>query len=258
MSGDLLRLQVQLSGECCKRMTRFDRLRAWCDDVLGATFTRIDLCVDDLEGRYPVELVREAYRSGEFATGGNYPGMDQKGDWDVPGSPKGRTYYVGSRANGKLYRGYEKGKEQGDPRSAWMRHEVEFRNEKRVLPSDMLLRCEEYFAGAYGFCSKLVAAAAERVRCKIKEARVRVDALVECAKTAYGRLIDVLLEHFEGDYASVVNVLRVRGTPKRLQGIRKIVVEQAAFGYSRIAAELSGLGHFGPAPLRVGGCHAPA
>ena len=45
------------------------------------------------------------------------------GDWW--GGNKGRTVYIGARENGELARIYEKGKQQGDPASAWTRIELE-------------------------------------------------------------------------------------------------------------------------------------
>lgn len=54
--------------------------------------------------------------------------QDQQGDWDKPGSPSGRTYYLGSKKAGSqaLTRTYEKGK-QLNANPDWVRFEVEVR-----------------------------------------------------------------------------------------------------------------------------------
>jgi hypothetical protein len=55
----------------------------------------------------------------------------QLGDWDVEGSPSGRTYYVGSKSSVVQVRLYEKGKESGGDKN-WVRLEIQVRPAKRI------------------------------------------------------------------------------------------------------------------------------
>ncbi|MDP1340470.1 replication initiation factor domain-containing protein, partial [Klebsiella variicola] len=67
----------------------------------------------------------------------------------------GQTGYVGSRASGKFYRGYEKGKQQGDSASLWFRHEVELRSVNREIPLHVLTDPDRYFCGFYPYLAEV-------------------------------------------------------------------------------------------------------
>src|SRR5438309_783047 len=67
---------------------------------------------------------------------------------DDLGSGDGCTFYVGARANGKMFRGYEKGRQLGDAQSNWFRVEVEFRAKDRLIPLDVLTDPTPYLAGS--------------------------------------------------------------------------------------------------------------
>lgn len=56
---------------------------------------------------------------------------EMQGDWDVEGSPSGRTYYVGGKTSSVQLRLYEKGKkERGDKN--WVRLELQVRPSKKA------------------------------------------------------------------------------------------------------------------------------
>ena len=101
------------------------------------------------------EIADEADSQGMFALTNRMPTVQHLGDWKRP-TGSGRTLQVGKRENGKLYRGYEKGKKFGDVDSLWFRSEVEFGTAGRHLPFEMLISPTQYFAGAYPFCLELV------------------------------------------------------------------------------------------------------
>nr|WP_316639193.1 replication initiation factor domain-containing protein [uncultured Roseateles sp.] len=116
--------------------------------------TRIDLALDVWTG-HQIEAVQSAYKAGQFDVRGKRPGQQEAGSWTAGHS---RTFYVGSRATGKLFRAYEKGHqlfgpESGDP---WIRYEVEFRSNHRIIDLSVLKRPGDVFAGAYGFCADLL------------------------------------------------------------------------------------------------------
>lgn len=116
--------------------------------AVSAKITRIDLAYDDFDGLHTVDQMRDWYMDGAFDSRGPSPDSHKGGNWDKPNG-KGRTFYVGNRDSGKLFRGYEKGKQLGDKDSNWFRFEGELRAKHRELPFDMLLNAGAYLAGMY-------------------------------------------------------------------------------------------------------------
>lgn len=120
------------------------------------TITRIDAAKDFFEGEATIEDVVHLYKHGEFSYRNRRPKWTTHGCWslglDADGMPMhghSRTFQVGKRDSGKLFRGYEKGHQFSMMESKWFRAEVELRNVNRVIPWDALLHTAEYFAGAY-------------------------------------------------------------------------------------------------------------
>jgi phage replication initiation protein len=127
---------------------------------------------------------------------------------------RGRTFYVGARENGKLFRAYEKGKQLGNPDSPWVRHEVELHNVDRVIPWDVLWEPGRYVAGAYPYLA-WVSGEASRIRTIRETATVSLDFLKGHCQRTYGRLIGTLRRHGASD-SEIVNTLRRDGVPARL------------------------------------------
>lgn len=108
-------VHVELNSQGCSLVQDWVAVKAW-GERFGATMTRVDLAHDDFLGRQiNIDQARAWYETGEFSTNGRPPAHNIKGDWFTPGSPKGRTFYVGSREAGKYTRIYKKGKQLGDP-----------------------------------------------------------------------------------------------------------------------------------------------
>ncbi len=142
---------VMLTGEGCAaaRHGWERRLYDFLNFAQNSKITRVDLAHDDYTGdTFTVDKVEAAYDNGLFNTGGRHPDCEMRGNWKNPNG-KGRTFTVGSRTNGKFFRGYEKGKQLGDEHSAWFRAEVEFKSVDRIIPFDCLLYPHEYLAAAY-------------------------------------------------------------------------------------------------------------
>lgn len=192
---DWLQFIVQFAGEWRGRITRWD----------GA--------VDDYEGRHTVDEAVELYKAGRFNAGGRRPRCCQYGNWIEPDG-SGRTFQVGSRRNGKLIRVYEKGKQLGDPKSPWVRWEVELHNRSREVPWDVLMRPGEYVAGAYP-CLDWVSEVASRVRTIRAADSIGLQRAIYYARQSYGPLLNVLMER-EGDAAKVVQRLVRPGVPQRV------------------------------------------
>lgn len=172
-------------------------------DAKRAKLTRIDLAHDDFEGAYSSpEIADEADSQGMFALTNKMPTVQHLGDWKRP-TGLGRTFQVGKRENGKLYRGYEKGKKFGDADSPWFRSEIEFGTAGRHLPFEMLISPTEYFAGAYPYCLELIEHAkgelfdkVSRVPCTKKEAEISLEKSLAIWKHQAGRYIAAYRELF--------------------------------------------------------------
>ena len=116
--------------------------------------TRIDLAHDDLHGEYlDVHVLDQLESDDLFHCGGAPHSVRHDGEWKH-GDPNdmGLTLNIGKRNSGKYARFYEKGKQLGDKDgkySKWVRAEVEYKANDRVIPFDVLKDPSAYFMGAY-------------------------------------------------------------------------------------------------------------
>lgn len=118
-------MHASLNGTACARIKDWEQIHAWGESV-GAHITRADTAHDDFTGEIlNIEQVRNWYSEGFFSSSGRPPTAQLVDDL---GSGKGKTFYIGNRAHGKLTRFYQKGKKAGDANSPWVRAEVEWRN----------------------------------------------------------------------------------------------------------------------------------
>lgn len=207
---------VGLTGKGCTRISNWPAVRHFLEHY-GATLKRVDVAHDDHHGAtLSIRKALRWHREGQFNSGGRKPSIEPVGDWLTPGSPKGRTLKIGRRENGKFCRIYEKGKQLGSPASPWVRAEVEFKDESRVLPYDMLTRPGDYLAGAYP-CMAYLSATQEKIATITKAAKISYEASVHHARLMVGKLLNVMMEKNDGDASKVVNELRRGGIPRRLE-----------------------------------------
>lgn len=147
-------IHVNLEGMGCTfaRPGWRDGMADYIDEHRGL-LTRIDLAVDFFDGiQGGIERLPEQYKTGVMDHLGQRPAHKRDGTWDCDDrSPnKGRSYYIGSREAGKQTNVYEKGLKEFGYKSGnpWVRFELRYGNKKRVLPTDMLRRPADFFAGA--------------------------------------------------------------------------------------------------------------
>ena len=157
--------------------------------------TRIDLAHDDFEGRVTVDQLDQMHTDGFFTNAYTVPDCQHAGNWKFPNG-KGRTLYVGTRKSGKMFRGYEKGKEQGDATSPWVRLECELGNKSMLIPFDVLLDPSAYFMGAYpkAFAHLSLTVQPQRMEIKRRKAEIDVDASVAMVNRQVGKYIGVLVD----------------------------------------------------------------
>lgn len=204
---------LSLPGEGCALISDWQSFAIYLRDQLRARITRWDGAVDDFNGVHSVDMAIEFYMQGHFKHGGREPKLTQRGNWIKPDG-SGRSVYVGNRKNGKLIRIYEKGKQLGDPSSPWVRWEVELHAKDRVIPWEVLLHPGEYVAGAYP-CLSWVSDRVSRINTIKEQDRISYERLKQVASTAYGALLNVMLQR-EGSAELIVEQLKRHAIPRRL------------------------------------------
>lgn len=210
------RAYFSIQGKGCAMVENWPTLAAWLEQH-RAVIKRVDVAFDDLDGKTAsIAWAIEQYRSGGFNAGGRAPKHTVHGDWlHGDAATEGRTLGIGARASGKYCRIYEKGKQLGDAESRWVRIEVEWRDQDRYIPYDVLTRPGQYFAGAYP-CLAFLSAEQSRIRTIAKGALVAFDTAVRNGQQHVGKLVDLMLRVFGGDCGEVVMRLRREGTPARI------------------------------------------
>ncbi|MEH0165557.1 replication initiation factor domain-containing protein [Roseateles microcysteis] len=211
---------------------RLDGLREFLVANDG-NITRVDLALDVFEGRC-IDEVRMAYLAGDFDVRGKRPGQREIGSWTLGHS---RTFEVGSRQTGKMMRAYEKGDEKLGPEAddPWIRYEVEFRDNHRIIDLDVLTRPSDFFAGAYEFCADML----EQLRvnanaCRIPTVPEVADKTEEAAVLRVARWIkrtaapalSVALS-LGGDLLGQILDQEGHRMPKRLRGIKTDALRSA-------------------------------
>jgi len=208
------RWMLQLTGSGCSVVSSWSRLGKLLA-ALDARITRLDLAVDFLDGHIGVDDAVAMHKAGRFTSGGRPPTTTCAGDWID--REKGRTLYVGSAANGKLLRVYEKGKQGGDLSSEWVRFEVQFGNRDRVIPFRALTERDLFFCGAYPALAEMLEHASEKILTSQTAGRVGIGHLMFHLRRSYGKLVSTLTECFQAQAADLVQEFRVVGTPRRLR-----------------------------------------
>lgn len=204
---------VELTGTGCALVADWDEFAADVEAFRGK-LTRVDVAADDFEGAaYSIEWCRQQYNAGGFKPS---RGMAPKAHCHSDeGSGAGSTYYVGSRDSGKLFRGYEKGKQSGDPESSWFRLEVEYRAVHRELPVQMLTNPCAYLAGSYPCLSELSIEQSRPLTVAYTSAAM-LEKAIDHAKKQAGRVLHAVLTLNGGDIGAALSRIYRPELPKRL------------------------------------------
>lgn len=211
------RVYFSLMGKGCGMVSDWHAMAEWLENHRAA-IKRCDLAHDDFDGqRVSIDWAVSQYKGDGFNAGGRKPRHQVFGDWlDGADSAQGRTLAIGNRASGKYGRIYEKGKQLGEPSSAWTRIEVEWRAQDRHIPYDILTRPGHYLAGAYP-CLSFLEQEQSVIKTVSKAARIAFDRAVENAKQQCGKLVNLMLSVAGGDYVEVVQRLTRPGFPSRIE-----------------------------------------
>lgn len=144
-------LHCNLYGSACTFAAHGwrDRIAAIIEERDG-DITRADLALDFFDGlpeAMSMDTILADYKAGAMNSGGRKLTCNMVGDW---ANGAERSFYIGSKEAGKQTNIYEKGhqlfgRESG---SNWHRIELRYGNKLRVLPTDILRRPADFFAGA--------------------------------------------------------------------------------------------------------------
>lgn len=177
-------LHVNLYGNACTFASPGWRDRmADLIDTRQADITRCDLALDFFDGMARgLDGVLADYKTGACDVNGRRLKCNMLGDW---ANGRERSFYLGNKEGGKQTNIYEKGDQLFglEANSPWVRVELRYGNKLRVLPSDMLRRPGDFFAGASDWhASKLLeiqtSIAPQKVPCEGRLALETVEAEV--------------------------------------------------------------------------------
>nr|WP_204244004.1 replication initiation factor domain-containing protein [Vibrio galatheae] len=209
---------VSFSGKGCEAIN-MEALHKALNQMVGAKLTRVDIALDDLMGNVSIDDIKQKYIDGEFITRGTPPkwgefmggsGMS-KDDRKRCGMIKdgGHTFYVGARENGKIFRGYHKGAQlKSEQYPNWNRFEVQIGNRYRVIPFDVLVNPDQYFAGAYPALASLI----QDVKpiaintCKVVF-QTSLENAMKHARVQYGKLLNALRQFYADEKSPDKHVL---------------------------------------------------
>ncbi len=207
--NDTLNVQIYASG-CSKAKQGWqERLKNYLHAVDG-WITRVDIAADFFDGSYSVDQAEQDYLSGKMSLTNRTPFAERRGDWYS--GKGGRTFYVGRRGSGKLLRVYEKGLQLIGTLAAsqqvensklsnlldWVRVEVEWHNQDRICPLDMLTEPGKYLAGSYPAFNHLNQLQ-DVVKTKKNTVLMTVEKAKEWLRHTAGRHLKTLSELFGSD-----------------------------------------------------------
>lgn len=237
--GNRESMMVDLSGTGCRWVKSWAHVRLQLE-LLNARISRCDVAVDDFEGvsldrslrgtADDLRALAERARDGLFKAGGRPP---KTRFMDDHGSRSGCTLYVGKKGHKELCI-YEKGREQKDETSPWLRYEQRFYGKHvggedvdsaRGVPLEILTAPLRYFRGAHAFLASLcdslglVDIARKLVVVKAK-VEATANAMVTWLRTQCGPSINLLVRAL-GDEADVFvrKHLTRESLPSRMKGL---------------------------------------
>lgn len=212
-------VHLSISGSGCQWVNDWQRVANGLA-TMAAKITRCDLAFDDYLGQYvsPRDLDARVER-GDLIVRAPGPGKPPKTRFiNDHGHGTGCSFYAGKKGRKELCV-YEKGKEQGDPDSPWIRLEVRFFNKHAELPFSMLTHPLAYLRGAYNVCESLPADVTERVRTQKVKAAATAVAWARWLSTQVGPSFHLGFRVFGDRFQEfITNALARDAVPGRFRG----------------------------------------
>lgn len=192
--------------------------------------TRCDLALDMFDGlQGGMNRLRTDYAAGLMDHMGNHPKHNLAGPWE---GGVGRSFYLGSKKTGKQTNFYEKGiqlfgEESGSP---WIRAEVRYGNDKRILPTEMLRKPDDFFAGSSAYHATLIREYSEQavpvkteLKKQLRDSTVEggIQRLIRWFMNTAAPSAWVLFDHLDADQMNLVLDCKKGQLPGRLQKFKR-------------------------------------
>jgi phage replication initiation protein len=225
---------LSLTGQGCDWVDDWDVGQDCLDALPAWEPRRVDLALDTFKRETCHEDVLGAYRAGRFNMNGRPPKLTQV----ISEDPRaGRTIYIGTRASSKFLRCYEKGLQlaegrdlaaiDGVPVEDWFRVEAELKAKEGPLPEDIIVRRDQYFAGAYPYLQALLSDVEPEilVNTRVRGPQLELQAALDNIRTQYGRTIFTALTAYHGDIGAVMQRIAAREHNEALLRAGVLMVE---------------------------------
>jgi DNA relaxase NicK len=209
-------VRAVVQGKGCEWVQDWDALER-VEELPEAQPRRIDIAFTTWDGEVTHGQVVDAHTGGQFNAGGPPPDLQQ-----ITSSNEraGKTCYVGKRTSDKFFRSYEKGFEMvgkmgrlpgtvthidGHRVEDIYRCELELKAGGSELAWDMIERRDQYFAGAYPFCGRVLPGVEADILMRRKERAPQTDLAValENCRIQFGPTLYTALRAYHGDMTAV-------------------------------------------------------
>lgn len=209
-------VRTELSGKGCEWVQDWEAVES-LEQLPNSQPRRLDIALTTWDGEISHESVVDAHSQGQFHCGGRPPDLQQ-----ITSSNEraGRTCYVGKRTADKFFRSYEKGFEMlgkmgrlpgecthidGHRVEDIYRCELELKASSTPIGWDVIERRDQYFAGAYPFCGRVLPDVEADILMRRKERAPQTDlaaALANC-RIQFGPTLYTALRAYQGDIGAV-------------------------------------------------------
>lgn len=209
-------VRADMTGRSCEWVQDWEAV-SHIESLKDAQIRRLDIALTTWDGEITHDDVVQAHANGRFKTGGRPPDLRQI---TSSNEQAGRTCYVGVREKSdKFFRAYEKGFEMAS-KSRFpgeithidskrieniYRCELELKAVTRPIDWSVIERRDQYYAGAYPFCSDVLPGVEADILMRRKERAPQMDlevALRNC-RVQMGSILYTALAAYGGDISTV-------------------------------------------------------
>ena len=209
-------VRASMSGKGCEWVQDWSAVQS-VENLPKAELRRLDIALTTWKGEITHDRVVQAHANERFHTGGRPPALQQITSSDPRA---GKTCYVGKRTSDKFFRAYEKGFEMaskirglpgllthidGHKIEDIYRCEIELKAGMTDIEWGVIDRRDQYFAGAYPFCSDVLPGIEADILQRRKERAPQTDLAValENCRIQFGPTLYTALMAYEGDMTAV-------------------------------------------------------
>lgn len=209
-------VRAVMSGKGCEWVQDWDALEP-VEHLPKSEPRRVDVALTTWDGEITHDRVVQAHTSGQFECGGRPPDLQQI---TSSNDRAGRTCYVGKRTSDKFFRSYEKGFEMlgkmgrvpgevthidGHRIEDIYRCELELKSKDTPISWDVIERRDQFFAGAYPFCGRVLPGVEADILMRRKERAPQTDLAksLRDLQIQFGPTLYTALRAYHGDIGAV-------------------------------------------------------